>query len=65
MCRTFTGRSLDEMFRNERGMDESYFDELPLLWKNFSQNSFITGYSEDRFYTTFNYLKKGFKSQVS
>ena len=61
---TFTGQSVSEKFPNKTALEESYFDELPILWKNFSQNSFITGYSEDRNNTTFNYNKKGYMTLV-
>ena len=62
---TYAGQSVKDLFPNERDKRRSYFDSLPLVWKNFSQNSYITGYAEDTYYTTFNYMKKGFRSQVS
>ncbi|XP_065353982.1 uncharacterized protein LOC135948564 [Cloeon dipterum] len=44
-------------------LDKSgYFDHLPTLWKNFSQNGYVTMFTEDHpQYAAFNYMRFGFK----
>ncbi|XP_059474303.1 uncharacterized protein LOC132195978 isoform X2 [Neocloeon triangulifer] len=40
-----------------------YFDDLPALWKNFSQNDYVTMFAEDYpKFTAFNYNAHGFKT---
>ncbi|CAB3387376.1 Hypothetical predicted protein [Cloeon dipterum] len=58
-------------YRNEKALrpfwgnasaPRGYFDDLPALWKNFSQNDYVTMFSEDfPKFTAFNYNAHGFK----
>lgn len=45
---------------------KTFFDNLnwPFVWNNLTERDYITGYAEDTWYSTFKYLKKGFKEQV-
>ncbi|XP_065334901.1 uncharacterized protein LOC135936128 [Cloeon dipterum] len=55
-------------YRDEKALspfwldDSGYFDHLPTLWKNFSQNGYVTMFTEDHpKINAFNYLAHGFK----
>ncbi|XP_060590624.1 uncharacterized protein LOC132745678 [Ruditapes philippinarum] len=40
------------------------FEKLPFIWKNFSENNYVTFYAEDHLqFHTFNFKKEGFKRQ--
>lgn len=41
---------------------KGHFDDLPAVWKNFSQHGYVTMFAEDHpKYTAFNYNAQGFK----
>jgi hypothetical protein len=66
-----SGHSLDTNFTASEDFSprwrikgDGYFDELPTVWKNFSNNGYMTLYNEDEpVWNTFNYVFKGFKKQ--
>ena len=45
---------------------EFYVDKIgwPFIWTEFSKKGYITGYNEDMWYSTFDYLEKGFYNTV-
>ncbi|CAG7726920.1 unnamed protein product [Allacma fusca] len=63
-----TGRSLDELSQSCWNHSFiSFFDDCPFIWKNFSQNGFLTSYAEDKmpysiFYNRL-YARRGFRHQ--
>lgn len=61
-----SGFSRDEIDANKESA-KNYLDDMnwPLIWNNFSAADYITGYAEDSAYSTYNYLKKGFRNAVS
>ena len=53
-----------EHFWNESISDVTYFDDVPIIWKEFDKINFITGFIEDLpRYSLFNYNRKGFVEQ--
>lgn len=57
-----TGLSVDELNTTCWKTKETYFDECPFIWKNYSEAGYNTAYSEDAVSMgIFNYVKKGFK----
>jgi len=58
---------LEELKPFKVGDKSFYLDRLdwPYIWKEYSQKDYITGYSEDMWYSTFEYMKKGFYGNVS
>ena len=57
----FSGRHAEEFEWNIR---KAPMNLVPLIWRNYSTESYVTGYVEDTGYSTFDYVKKGFTGQV-
>lgn len=56
-----TGFNLSWAYSVCQPKTRSGLDECPLIWKDFAEAGFVTGYAEDEpGMSTFNYLKKGF-----
>ena len=53
-----------DQYEWDAGLTVNHFDALPFIWDNFIDVNYITGYMEDLYLSTFNYLKKGFSKQV-
>ena len=53
-----------DQYEWDAGLTVNHFDALPFIWDNFTDVNYITGYMEDLYLSTFNYLKKGFLKQV-
>jgi hypothetical protein len=66
-----SGYSQDVSFRGSEDFSprwrikgDGYFDALPLVWKNFSNEGYATFYNEDEpQWNTFNFGTKGFQQQ--
>jgi Protein of unknown function (DUF229) len=57
-------RGIEELSPRWRVKEDRYFDDLPLVWKNFSDRGYTTFYSEDEpLWNIFNYVYEGFKKQ--
>jgi len=66
-----SGHSIDTRFTASEDFSprwrikgDGYFDALPMVWKNFSNNGYMTLYAEDEpQIQAFNFVYKGFKKQ--
>ena len=59
-----TGYNLDQVKSSCWKQRTDYMDRCPILWKDFSENGYVTMYAEDEpTIGTFNYHKKGFLEQ--
>lgn len=59
--RGYLDKSLAPFWGNSTSA-RGYFDDLPAVWKNFSQHGYVTMFAEDHpKYTAFNYNAHGFK----
>ncbi|XP_047001261.1 uncharacterized protein LOC124617960 isoform X1 [Schistocerca americana] len=59
-----TGLSYEKVKKVCCKTKETPMDDIPLIWKDFHQQGYITAYAEDEvFISTFNYQKGGFKHQ--